>query len=219
MHIERGLYHSYFAYLLNQVLLPLKLVVPQPLVSKLPFLTTNREIRCGVVLRMVRGKLLDVGCGTNELVREYRAAGGNGVGVDVYPWPNVDMIVDDTSVIPSPDHSFDTITFVACVNHIPNRSAVLREARRLLAPGGRIVVTNLTPGLSRIWHRWAFWDEDQHERGMKPGEVYGFTRDELIALFTGAGFRLIERWHFSWNLNSLYVFEAADSPADGNQAH
>src|SRR5262249_54791920 len=127
MRIERELYTSYFAYALNQALLPLKLLVPQPLVSKLPFLTTNREIRAGVVLRMVRGRLLDVGCGTNDLVRKYREFRGDGIGVDVYPWPNVDLVVEDTAKLPFPDNAFDTITFVACINHIPNRLEVLRE--------------------------------------------------------------------------------------------
>jgi hypothetical protein len=72
----------------------------------------------------------------------------------------------------------------------------LREARRLLAPGGRIVLTNLAPGISRLWHRWAFWDEDQHERGMAEGEVWGFRHDELVALPEPAGFRLVRREPF-----------------------
>src|SRR5262249_42188319 len=147
----------------------------------------------------------DVGCGTNDLVRKYREFRGDGIGVDVYPWPNVDLVVEDTAKLPFPDNAFDTITFVACINHIPNRLEVLREAHRLLAARGRIVLTNLTPVLSRIWHRWAFWDEDQHERGMKAGEVYGFTHDELTNLFDSAGYRLVERRPFSWRLNWLYV--------------
>lgn len=71
---------------------------------------------------------------------------------------------------------------MASLNHIPNREAVLREAHRLLSRGGRLVVTNLTPRLSRIWHFGAFWDKDQHERGMEEGEVWGFTHEELVEL-------------------------------------
>jgi SAM-dependent methyltransferase len=205
--IERAAYDSLAQYAFNQAALPLKLLVPQPIIRRLPFLTTNHDIRTRVVLSMVRGRLLDIGCGTNELVRRYRGIGGDGIGVDVYPWPNVDLLVEDTAKLPYPEKSFDSITFVACLNHIPNRKDVLHEAKRLLAPGGRIVLTNLTPAISWLWHRWAFWDDDQHERGMVEGEQWGFRHDDLIALLTQTEFRLMRRDPFSWGLNNLYVFE------------
>lgn len=207
---ERRLYPSYLRYILNQALLPAKLVVPQPLIARIPGLSTNLDIRTGLVLHEVRGRLLDIGCGENALVRKYRLEGGEGTGVDVHPWPGVDVLVEDSARLPYADKTFDTITLVACINHIPNRAEVLREARRLLAAGGRLMLTNLTPRLSRLWHFWAFWDEDQNERGLKPGEVYGFTHDTLIALVAEAGFRLLKRQKFSWGLNSLYVFEAVE---------
>jgi len=134
--IERPLYSSFPVYALNQILLPLKLLIPQPLIRRVPMLKSNADIRTGVVLHAVRGRLLDIGCGTNRLVAQYRRGGGDGVGVDVYPWPGVDQIVEDTSRLPYADATFDTISFVACINHIPNRIDVLREARRLLGPGG-----------------------------------------------------------------------------------
>jgi SAM-dependent methyltransferase len=205
--IERQIYGSWFSYALNQLLLPLKLLVPQPVVKALPLLTTNETLRTAMVLGFTHGRLLDIGCGHNRLVREYRQNGGCGFGVDVHPWPNVNLVVADTASLPYPDSAFDTITFVACLNHIPNRFDVLCEARRLLRPGGHVILTNLSPRLSRLWHAWAFWDADQHERGMKEGEVYGFSRGELAALLSQAGFRLVQRTPFSWGLNAVYVFE------------
>jgi len=212
--IERPLYSSFPVYALNQILLPLKLLIPQPVIRRVPLLKSNAEIRTGVVLHAVRGRLLDIGCGTNRLVAQYRRHGGDGVGVDVYPWPGVDQIVEDTSKLPYADASFDTISFVACINHIPNRVDVLREARRLLRPGGQVVLTNLTPRLSRIWHAWAFWDADQHERGMAEGEVWGFTHAQVVGLAATAGFALVARRGFSWGLNSLYVFRIAEAAPD-----
>jgi SAM-dependent methyltransferase len=209
--IERPLYPSAFSYALNQALLPLKLLVPQPVVRRIPFFKTNADIRTGIVLNVARGRLLDIGCGTNRLITQYRANGGDGIGVDVYPWKGVDLVVEDTSMLPFPDVSFDTISFVACINHIPNRTDVLREARRLLAPAGQVLLTNLTPRLSHLWHAWAFWDADQHERGMAAGEVWGFTHAELMALVAKAGFALVARRRFSWGLNSLYILRAAES--------
>lgn len=190
---------------LNAALLPLKLVLPQPVVRRLPGLTTNEDVRIARVLAEVRGRLLDVGCKSNRLARDYRRAGGQAVGVDVYPWPGADLIVDDSAALPLPTASFDTVSFVASLNHIPRREATLREAHRLLRPGGRLVLTYLRPVASRLWHLYAWWDEDQRTRGMKPGEVWGFDDRELAAILDRAGFVAVERRAFSWRLNRLVV--------------
>ena len=159
--------------------------------------------RLMAVLPHVSGRLLDVGCGSNRLVRHY----ANGVGIDVYPWPGADFVVPDTATLQWESGSFDTITIIAALNHIPNRVAVLNECRRLLRPGGRVVITMLTPRTSRVWH-WlrAPWDADQKERGMQPGEVYGFTSNQLLDLFKRAGFTLLSSRRFMLGLNRVYVF-------------
>ena len=124
------------------------------------------------------------------LVRHY----ANGVGIDMYPWPGADVVVPDTATLQWESGSFDTITIIAALNHIPNRAAVLNECRRLLRPGGRVVITMLTPRTSRIWH-WlrAPWDSDQRDRGMQPGEVYGFTSSSFSTYSERAGFTLLPR--------------------------
>jgi SAM-dependent methyltransferase len=167
----------------------------------------NRRVRA--VLPYVRGRLLDVGCGFNLLVRHY----ANGVGVDVHPWPGADVIVTDTAALQWEAQSFDTVTIIAALNHIPNRAAVLSECRRVLRPGGRIIITMLTPRTSRIWH-WlrAPWDTDQRQRGMRPGEVYGFTCAQILELFEHAGFRLLSQRPFMLGLNRVYIFGLADGP-------
>ncbi len=196
--------------IINSVLLPLKLIVPQPIIARIPGLTTNEDIRLEQVSRHIRGRLLDIGCGANRLVREYRAQGHDGIGVDVYPWPGVDQVVEDSARLPFDDASFDTVTLVACINHIPNRGEVLKEARRVLKPEGRLILTNLTPVLSRLWHWYAFWDKDQHERGMQAGEVWGLEGLELRQLLRAAGFSVDRFERFSLWLNQLYVCVRAD---------
>ena len=165
--------------------------------------------RVAAVLPHVNGRLLDIGCGSNALVRRY----ANGVGIDVYPWPGADVIVRDTAALEWGPESFDTVTIIAALNHIPNRSAVLNECRRVLRPGGRVIITMLTPRTSRIWH-WlrAPWDADQRDRGMQPGEVYGFTSAQLRDMFERTGFKLLARHRFMLGLNCVYVFGLADAP-------
>lgn len=204
---ESIIYKNRAHYLINTLLFPLKMLVPQPIVMKLPGLLSNLDIRTRLILSQVSGRLLDIGCGENTLARNYQQQGGDGTGVDVYDWGDVDLLVEDTSKLPLEDGSVDTITFVACLNHIPNRIDVLKESDRLLAPGGRVVLTNLAPLISRIWHEWAFWDDDQHERGMVEGEVYGFTDKELREVLAEGGFKVVESRGFSWGFNRIYICE------------
>ena len=190
---------------LNSILLPFKLLLPQPIVKKVPFLTTNEDIRIQRALHWMSGKTLDIGCGDNRLINEYRQKGGEGIGVDVYNWGKQDLVVEDTARLPFDDAEFDTVTMIACINHIPNREAVLKEVHRVLRPYGRLVLTNLTPALSYVWHRYAFWDEDQHKRGMKAGEVYGLSTSLLLEMLARADLTLEHHSRFSLRLNAIYV--------------
>ncbi|MBF0142159.1 MAG: class I SAM-dependent methyltransferase [Magnetococcales bacterium] len=208
---ERKIYASSFLYFINLLLVPVKMLVPQPLIRIIPGLTSNEDLRLGLARQAVIGRLLDIGCGSNRLVREYRADGFSGEGVDVHPWPGVDRVVDDSGSLPYEDGDFDSVVLIACINHIPNRSAVLAEVYRLLTPDGRLILTFLTPLISRIWHAWAFWDSDQNERGMKEGEVWGFTLAELTDLLGAAGFTVIRRVSFTWGLNRLWICQKAFS--------
>ncbi len=166
--------------------------------------------RIAAVLPHVRGRMLDIGCGTNELVRAY----GDGEGVDVYPWEGADRVVEDTAHLPFGDASFDTVTIIAALNHIPNREEVLREAARVLRPGGRLILTMLPPTISRVWHTLRKpWDADQSERGMQEGEVYGLRRAEMNAMLTRAGFTIEREHRFMLGLNRLTV---ARRPARAN---
>lgn len=160
------------------------------------------------VLPFIQGRLLDIGCGMNRLVRSY----GNGVGVDIHDWNGVDCVVENSASLPFPDASFDTITIVAALNHIPNRAEVLAECSRLLRSDGRIIITMVTPKISAIWHFLRSpWDADQRERGMKEGEVFGFTAEQLVGLVSQQGFALLTRKRFMMRLNTVYVFQKSNS--------
>jgi SAM-dependent methyltransferase len=167
-----------------------------------------RRWRTNTVLPHVRGRLLDVGCGHNDLVKAYGQE--HCVGVDVYPWDGCDIVVEDTAKLPFEDEEFDTATIIAALNHIPNRLDVLREIRRVLKPGGQIIVTMLGPTVSKAWH-WLRrpWDEDQTERGMKEGEVWGIRPSGVRELLRHAGFEPTIERRFMLGLNRLYVARRA----------
>nr|WP_321258583.1 class I SAM-dependent methyltransferase [uncultured Pseudodesulfovibrio sp.] len=202
---EKQLYPNQFLYWVNQILLPIKLIIPQTIIEKIPFLLTNFDIRAGLVILEAHGKILDVGCGENQMIKRYKNKGGEGMGVDVYPWDGIDLHIEDSAQLPFDDKSFDTVSFVACINHIPNRAHALKEARRVLADDGTVVITNLPPFISKIWHFFAFWDKDLHERGMIEGEEWGFSKQEMFDLIEQASLQVNTFYRFSFLLNEIYV--------------
>lgn len=180
---------------------PLRMtVLPDQLSNRLG-LTSLEDERVNAVLPWIEGRLLDVGAGRNALVARY-----GGVGVDVHDWGGGALVMPDSRHLPFPDGSFDTVTFVACLNHIPERMDALQEARRVLTPGGRVVATMIDPVLSWIGHRWLWWhSEEKHRGGMQTGEVYGYWPREMRELLTAAGFVITHYERFVYGLNHLYV--------------
>jgi SAM-dependent methyltransferase len=162
-----------------------------------------------VVLARVKGRLLDIGCGENRLVRQY----GNGVGVDVVDWGDVDLVVEDSANLPFPDESFDTISLVACLNHIPKREETLHEASRLLKDDGLLLVTMIPPLVSTVWHRVVRgWDPDQSHRDSHDGEVSGFTPREMTRMLKRNGFSVVVHERFIARMNNLFVAEKTTNP-------
>jgi SAM-dependent methyltransferase len=163
------------------------------------------HFRIKTVLPHISGKLLDLGCGTNKLVAQYNR---DGIGVDVYQWGGVDLLIEDSSKLPFSDGTFDTVTIIAALNHIPNRKEALQDVYRVLKKDGRIIITMIPPAISRIWHAMRRpWDADQKRRGMRDGEVYGMTSKEVVLLCAQAGFTLCLKKKFMLGINSMYIFK------------
>lgn len=192
--------------ILNSIFLPVRLIFSHETVNKLG-LKSLRDERYDIVERHLSGRLIDIGCGNNQLSKSY---GHQSVGVDVYDFGGGALIVEDTSKLPFDDHSFDSVSFVACLNHIINREEVLKESYRLLKKGGRVYMTMLSPFWGVLRHKLAWWDADQHERGMKEGEEMGLSNTYIINLFNSCGFKLIKRERFILGINNFYIFEKID---------
>jgi SAM-dependent methyltransferase len=160
------------------------------------------EERLRAVLPQVEGRLLDVGAGENRLVRLH---GHNGVGVDVFDFGGGATIVQDTRRLPFRDSEFDTVSFVACLNHIPYRGDALREAVRVLRPGGRVVATMINRALGHVGHKIWWYSEDRQRGGMLEGETGGLNVSEMMRLFGEAGLVNIQHHRFCYGLNHLYV--------------
>ena len=175
----------------------------EPLTRRMDLLETWR---LRVVLPLVRGRLLDLACGYNNLTRAH----GSGVGADVFPWNGIDVRIADAARLPFRDSSFDTVSVVAALNHIPNREAALHAALRVLRPGGLFLATMIGPWTGRVAHL-LFHQDEARRGGMRPGELDGIAPPAMRALLQQAGFELVREVPFQLGLNRLYV---ARKPCD-----
>ena len=156
--------------------------------------------RARIVRPWLQGRLLDIACGYNNLVRAH----GQGVGVDVHPWAGIDVRIGDAARLPFAPAVFDTVSIVAALNHIPNRVEALREVRRVLRPEGRLLVTMIGPATGRVAH--ALFRHDEDERGgMVTGELDGMPPPQVRAVLRDGGFTVTREVPFQLGLNRLYV--------------
>ena len=118
---------------------PLRMAILPDSICENMHLTSLRAERFGAVLPLLKGRVLDVGAGDNTLVhlyREYVAVNGDNeesaltsAGVDTFDWGGDAILIKSSDKLPFEDNSFDTVTFIACINHIPERDAALAEVR------------------------------------------------------------------------------------------
>jgi SAM-dependent methyltransferase len=181
-------------------------------------LTSLRHERYHYVSRYCKGRVLDVGCGRNNVfINEFM--NGNGWGIDVYKYEGLqaNQVFPDLSRFPCEDKSYDTIVFIANLNHVPprNRLTELREAFRCLNDGGRIVLTMGNPVAEILAHKLVYFNEKvlgiesdvDYERGMSEEEEYYVKYTEIKRLLKEAGFVDIRSRTFweQWGLNKLFV--------------
>jgi len=189
---------------------PLRMAALPDVASERLGLTSLRAERFAEVLPELRGRCLDIGAGDDALLTCYRRRAGAdeaaraSVGVDVTDWGNDVQRIASAAVLPFPAASFDTVSFVACLNHIPERREALGEARRVLRPGGRVVVTMIGRLVGGVGHRLWWYSEDKH-RDVDEHELMGMDPDEVRGLLGAAGLRIAHERSFVYGLNRLYV--------------
>ena len=96
-----------------------------------------------------RATVVDVGCGTGRAVAELTERGTNAIGVDPDPamlaaarsrFPDIDLRDADAAHLPLGEGEAHGYRADKVYHVLPDPNAALAEARRVLAPGGRIVL-------------------------------------------------------------------------------
>lgn len=104
-------------------------------------------------------RVVDIGCGEGQLIRELGAQGARATGVDPFMepvgWTETGegawrLLRGAADAVPEETGAADLVLFVFSLHHVPGPKlpAALGEARRLLADGGRLYVAEpLAEGL------------------------------------------------------------------------
>jgi len=73
--------------------------------------------------------------------RQLKMAGKVSEANDLVQQGRLDFLVEDASRLPFPDGSFSKISVISVLEHIDEEAPVVTELARVLAPGGRLVIS------------------------------------------------------------------------------
>ena len=113
-------------------------------------------------------RVLDACCGTGDLALAARDAGGVVTGVDFSPRmlerarrkaPDVDWVHGDALALPFPDGSFDAATVGFGIRNVADIDRALSELARVLRPGGRLGILEITTPRGRLAPFYRVWFE------------------------------------------------------------
>lgn len=119
---------------------------------------------------------------------------------------NVAFSLVDLYALPYADAAFDLVLCRYAFHLLPEPLAALAEIRRVLAPGGRVVVLDIVVDqtVDRHFNEIARLREPAHRRH--------YRRDELEELAGGAGFAVNERGELRRTIDLEYWLQAAAVP-------
>jgi dolichyl-phosphate beta-glucosyltransferase len=101
------------------------------------------------VVGPVTGRVLDVGCGSGEFLKEAARRGMESWGNDlcrISNDPGISFVEGDFLTAPLPGAHFDMVVFNDSFEHFPEPRFLIRRARQILKKGGIVVINTPNPG-------------------------------------------------------------------------
>jgi len=194
----------------------------------------DRRWRKETVRETVRpgDRVLDACCGTGDLALAARRAGAGGVvGVDFSDGmlerarrkaPELEWVRADVLALPFEDGSFDAAVVGFGVRNVEDLEAALRELRRVLRPGGRVGILEITTPrgfLAPFYHLWFDRIVPLLGRLLPGGEAYTYLPasvrrfpgpEALATLLDTCGFGGVRFRLFAGGIVALHVGEVPE---------
>jgi SAM-dependent methyltransferase len=119
--------------------------------------------------------LLDYGCGNKPYMSLFQEKFPRYMGADLAGNSDADLIIDSQGKVNASDEIFDCVLSSQVLEHVTDPQTYLNEARRLLRPGGSLIVS--THGI------WPYHPD--------PTDFWRWTGDGLQAEIRKAGFDIM----------------------------
>jgi demethylmenaquinone methyltransferase/2-methoxy-6-polyprenyl-1,4-benzoquinol methylase len=171
-------------------------------------------------------RVLDAACGTGDLAIEASRAGARVVGLDFSEAmlerarrkaPQLEWVQGDLLALPYDEGEFDAATVGFGIRNVADLEAGLRELRRVVRPGGRVGILEITRPRGALRVFYSFWFDRVVPllgRVLPGGEAYTYLPasvrrfpgpDELAAAMRGAGFEDVRYRLFAGGIVALHV--------------
>jgi SAM-dependent methyltransferase len=146
------------------------------------------------------GRWVDLGCGQGEFLELVQEVAPDGFGLDFNPHNahsvgrdgRSALIADLNRSLPFRDLSLDGASLIEVIEHIVGAEDLLQELKRVIRPGGWLVLT--TPNVAHLTYRWrALTGHPPKQEGY---HYRFFTKKTLRESVERAGFRLVGRASF-----------------------
>lgn len=150
---------------------------------------------------MVKGRLLDIGCGVGDFLLQVKKLGWEVMGIE--PSEQASNIAQSrlgfAPLKPMdyeklPDQSFDVITMWHVLEHVDDLKSQTKELNRLLRPGGRLIIAlpNYQSFDCQYYSdKWAAWDVPRH--------LNHFTHDCLQGILNANDFKYLDTQRLIWD--------------------
>ena len=152
-----------------------------------------------------KGHILDIGCGTGELLAYFQKQGWKASGIEPdasarnFASEHWSLPVYNEDKIPEfKDRSFDVVTMWHVLEHVPDLNQRLQEIYRMLNKGGyyfAAVPNFLSWDAQHYGSFWAAWDLPRH--------LFHFSEQNIVQLAEKHGFKYVKSEPMIWD--SYYI--------------
>lgn len=166
---------------------------------------THNKVFAMLRERLTEGNVLDIPCGSGAFLRRLREGPYRGWGADIAYHPAIPaetafVVADMNERLPFEDAYFDAVVSIEGIEHIRRPFDFVNECKRVLKPGGWLILT--TPNISALRSRWRWLLTGFHNKGNCPlDETHPLPRHhinllsypQLRYILHTAGLRIVHR--------------------------
>jgi 2-polyprenyl-3-methyl-5-hydroxy-6-metoxy-1,4-benzoquinol methylase len=138
------------------------------------------------------GALLDIGCGTGEFLAASKNAGWTVTGIEPSPSARAAALsnhqltaLDEPELENLQAGSFDVITMWHVLEHVPDLPGRMQTLKKLLAPGGTLIIAVPNRNAHDAEHygaHWAAYDVPRHLWHFRPDDIRALAKTHGFAL-------------------------------------